>query len=77
MYLLSVTVCCDISARVARPTDLYATCYIGLLFDLRVSTYLISLLHCPLCERVCKKSVYMVYIQTILTCPILGTPLSA
>jgi hypothetical protein len=48
LYLLSVAVRCDISARLIRPTDLYAKCYMGLLFDMSVSTSLISLLQCPI-----------------------------
>ena len=31
MYLLSVFVCAAISAGLITPTDLYATCYMGLI----------------------------------------------
>ena len=48
MYLQSVTVCCDISTGSVRQTDLYGTFYMGLFFDMRVSTYLIPLLQCPI-----------------------------
>jgi len=41
-------VCCDISAGLIRPADLYATCYMGLFFDIHISTHLISILHCPI-----------------------------
>ena len=46
LYLLSVTVCCDISAGLKRQTDLYAICHIGLFFDMRISTPLIFLFQC-------------------------------
>jgi hypothetical protein len=51
------SVYCDISAGLIRPTDLYATCYIGLLFDMHVSTFLILLLQCPIMQAVCIQSV--------------------
>jgi hypothetical protein len=41
-------VCCDISAGLIRPTDLYATRYMSLFFDMRLSTFLIPLLQCPI-----------------------------
>jgi hypothetical protein len=48
MYLESVTVCCDISAGLIRPTDLYGTCYMGLLFDMGVLTSVIPFPHCTI-----------------------------
>jgi len=44
MYLQSVTVCCDISARLIIQTVLYGICYMGLFFDISVSTSQIPLL---------------------------------
>jgi len=41
-------VCCDISAGLIRPADLYGTCYMGLIFEMRVSISLISILQCPI-----------------------------
>jgi hypothetical protein len=50
-------VCCDISARMIRPTDLYATFYMGLFFDMCVSTSLIPFLQCPIIQATCIQSV--------------------
>jgi len=61
MYLQSVTVCCEISAGLIRQIDLYATCYMGLLFDMRVSTSLIPFLQCPFTPY----SLLAVYIQDV------------
>jgi len=46
LYLQSVTVRCDISAGLIRQSDLYGTCYMGLLFDMDVWTSLIFLFQC-------------------------------
>jgi hypothetical protein len=76
IYLLSVTVCCDISARLIRPNNLYAICYMGLFFDMRVSTFLIPFLQCPITLFSFQAVCIWYTIQTILTCVTLGTPLS-
>jgi len=41
-------VCCDKSAGLIKPADLYGVCYIGLLFDIIVSTSIIPFLQCPI-----------------------------
>jgi len=58
---VSYCVCCDISAGLIRPADLYAICYMGLFFYMRVSTSLIPLLHCPIMPY----SLQAVYIYVI------------
>ena len=57
MYLLSVTVCCDVSAGLIRQNDLLATSYMGLLFDTHVLTSLIPFLQCSIMQAVCMLSV--------------------
>ena len=49
LYVLTVSycVCCDISAGLIRPADLYAKFYMGYFFHMLVSKSLISLLQCP------------------------------
>jgi hypothetical protein len=49
LYVPTVGFCvyCDISARLIRSNYFYATYYMGLFFDMRVSTYLIPFLLCP------------------------------
>jgi len=54
-------VCCDISAGMIRQDYLYGTCYMGFIFDMRVSKSLIPVLQGPFCHRVCNPSVYMIY----------------
>jgi len=54
-------VCCDISAGLIRQTDLYVTCYMGLLFDMRDSTSLLSILQCLITPY----SLHFVYIYVI------------
>ena len=48
LYLQSVTVCCDISAGLIRTTDLYGTCYVGLFFEMLVSTSVIPVRQCSI-----------------------------
>ena len=48
VHTVSYCVCCDISAGLIRPNDLYGTCYMGLFFDMFVSTSLIPILQCPI-----------------------------
>jgi hypothetical protein len=50
-------VCCDISAGLIRPTDLHATLYIRLFFDMCVSTSLNPFLQCPIIQAACIQSV--------------------
>jgi len=66
-------VCCDISAGLIRPADLYATYYMGLFFDMRVSTSLNPFfsvpLHKPSVYRVSQEEIslfYKVIISVIL-----------
>ena len=62
-------VCCDISAGLIRPADLYATYYMGLFFDMRVSTSLNPFFSVPLH----KPSVYRVSQEEVSVC-IQGVP---
>jgi hypothetical protein len=50
LYVPTFVYCvgCDILAGLIRPNDLYAACYMGLFFDMRVSTFLIPLLQCSI-----------------------------
>jgi hypothetical protein len=50
-------VCCNISAGLIRPNDLYATFYMGLFFDMLDLTSLIPYLQCPIMQADCKQSV--------------------
>ena len=53
-------VCCDISAGLKKPADLYGTCYMSLFFDMCFSTSLNPLLQCPIMtynlQAVCMQS---------------------
>jgi len=69
-------VCCVISAGLTRPADLYATCYMGLFLDMRVSSSLTPFLQCPITLFSFQAVCIWYTIETILTCVTLGTPLS-
>jgi len=64
LYVPTVGYCmyCDISAGLIRPADLYASCYMGLFFDMRFSTSLIPFLQCPIMSY----SLHAVYILGVV-----------
>ena len=70
-------VCCDISTGLIRPADLYGTCYMGLLFDMRVLTFPIPLLHCLIMlQNLLFVCTYGIPFSNFIVCNTLDTPQS-